>query len=273
MPRSTTDMARSSTFTAPLPADIRWMNATAAALAVLGVFAVVAALLFWIARQPVFAVRSIRIEGDVTRNSVSTIRANAAPRLAGNFFSIDLAATQRAFEAVPWVRRAVVRRVWPNRLAVRLEEHRPAALWSTETGSDKLVNTFGEVFEANPGDVEDDALPTLQGPEGHSARMLALLHQLQPLFKTLDLQIETLVLTGRGSFRAELDSGAQIELGRGSDQELQDRAQRFVATVPQVIAQHQRPLAHADLRHSDGYAVRLKGVSTTLTPAEQARRK
>ena len=266
-------MARTATFAAPLPADIRWMNATASTLAVLSAFALMAALLFWIARQPMFAVRSIRIEGDVTRNSVSTIRANAAPKLAGNFFTMDLAATQRAFEAVPWVRHAVVRRVWPNRLAVRLEEHRAAALWSTETGSDKLVNTFGEVFEANPGDVEDDDLPVLQGPDGQSARMLALLQQLQPMLKALDLQIETLVLTGRGSFRAELDSGAQIELGRGTDAELRERARRFVATVPQVVAQHQRPIAHADLRHSDGYAVRLRGVSTTLTPAEQARRK
>jgi cell division protein FtsQ len=266
-------MARTRTLPTVLPADIRLMNATAATLALLGAVALVVAALFWITRQPLFAVRAIRIEGDVTRNSVSTIRANAAPRLSGNFFSIDLAATKRAFESVPWVRRAVVNRVWPNRLLVRLEEHRPAALWSTEVGSDKLVNSFGEVFEANPGDVEDDALPTLQGPDGSSARLLTVLQELQPMFKSLDVQIETLALSGRGSFRAELDSGAEVELGRGTDQELQDRTRRFVGTVPQVIAQHQRPIAHADLRHNDGYAVRLKGVSTTLTPAEQARRR
>ena len=50
-----------------------------------------------------------------------------------------------------------MRRVWPNRIAVHLEEHHPAAFW----GDDKLVNTEGEVFEANLGDVEDDNLPTL----------------------------------------------------------------------------------------------------------------
>ena len=37
-----------------------------------------------------------------------------------------------SFETVPWVRRAVVRRVWPDRLAVRLEEHRAVALWVGE---------------------------------------------------------------------------------------------------------------------------------------------
>ena len=61
-----------------------------------------------------------------------------------------------------------------------------------------------------------------------------------------------------------LDSGAVVELGRGSDDEVIARAGRFVATLPQVTGRYQRPLAYADLRHTDGYAVRLKGVSTTV---------
>lgn len=259
-------MAATAALAPALPGDIRLMNATAALLALLGSAALAALLVLWIAKQPVFALRAIRIEGEVTRNSVSTIRANAAPRLAGNFFSLDLRAARQAFEAVPWVRQAVVTRVWPNRLTVRLEEHRPAALWATETGSDRLVNSFGEVFQANPGDVEDDALPTLQGPDGSSVRLLALLLRLQPLFEALDARIERLAMSGRGSLRAELDSGAEIELGRGSDEELAERTQRFVATVAQVVAQHQRPLVYADLRHNDAYAVRLKGISTTVQP-------
>jgi cell division protein FtsQ len=203
------------------------------------------------------------VHGDVTHNSAATLRANVAPRLAGNFFTVDLHKAREAFEAVPWVRHAVVQRIWPNRLAVRLEEHRVAALWATDSGDDKLVNSFGEVFEANPGDVDDDTLPTLAGPEGSSARLLALYARLQPVLAPLDQRIETLVMSGRGSLSAELDSGAEIEIGRGSDDEIVARLQRFVATLPQVVAQHQRPLVHADLRHNDGYAVRLKGVSTS----------
>ena len=194
----------------------------------------------------------------------ATIRANAAPRLAGNFFSLDLARAKQAFEAVPWVRHAVVRRVWPNQLRVQLEEHRAAAFWEGENGAEKLVNTFGEVFQANPGDVEDESLPTLQGPEGSSARLLALIGKLQGAFAPLDAQIDRLEMSGRGSLRAELDSGAEVEIGRGSDEELVARVQRFVGTVQQVIAQHQRPLVYADLRHNEGYAVRLKGISTTV---------
>ena len=251
----------------PPPADIRLMNVTAIVFAALGVIALVAVALLWIAKQPVFAVRGIKIEGDMAHNSVLTIRANAMPQLAGNFFTMDLGVARHAFEAVPWVRQAVVRRVWPNRLSVQLEEHRAVALWvnaaSGDDSPDKLVNSFGEVFEANLGDVEDDALPTLRGPEGSSAAMLALFRRLQPVFSAMDAHIETLVLSGRGSWRAELDTGAEIELGRGTDDEVIARTQSFIATLPQVTGHFQRALQAADLRHRDGYAVRLKGITTT----------
>jgi cell division protein FtsQ len=42
------------------------------------------------------------------------------------------------------------------------------------------------------------------------------------------------------------------------------RSERFVATVTQVIERYQRPLVYADLRHNEGYAVRLKGITTTV---------
>ena len=246
-----------------LPVDVRLMNATAALFAVVGAVAIATVALLWLAKQPVFALRAIRVEGDVARNTVATLRASAMPHLAGNFFSLDLRRAREAFESVPWVRHAVVQRIWPNRLAVRLEEHRAAALWATEEGEDKLVNSFGEVFEANPGDVDEDALPVLRGPEGSSQRLLALYQRLQPVVQPLDMRIEELAMSGRGSLTAEFDGGAAIEIGRGEDDEIVARLQRFVATLPQVIAQHQRPLVHADLRHNDGYAVRLKGVSTS----------
>lgn len=254
---------------APLPADIRLMNTTAVALATLGVCAFVAFALLWAMQRPVFSLRGIAVEGDLTHNNVLTIRANAAPKLAGNFFSLDLASGRQAFESVPWVRHAVVRRVWPNRLKVHLEEHRPAALWAGAASAgevtDRLVNSFGEVFEANLGDVEDEALPTLRGPDGTSAAMLRMIGRLQPVFAAIDARIDTLDLSGRGSWRAELDTGAEVELGRGTEDEVIERTASFVATLPELRSRYaQHPLLYADLRHNQGYAVRLKGVSTTV---------
>lgn len=254
---------------AALPLDVRLMNSSAAVLAALLVVGLAALLLGWAARQPAFAIRAIRVEGDVTRNSVSTIRANALPKLAGGFFTMDLRQAQRAFESVPWVRRAVVRREWPNRLAVRLEEYRAVAQWGGDDAS-KLVSRFGEVFDANLGDVEDDQLPTLQGPEGSAPQMLEMLRRLGPVCERLDAQVETLALSARGSWRVELDSGAAIELGRGSDDEVIARTERFASTLTQMSSRYGRALESADLRHNEGYALRLKGVSTGASAAAAA---
>jgi cell division protein FtsQ len=253
-----------SAATATLPPDVRLMNATANILWIGVALGLAAMAVAWAARWPLFNVRAIRVEGDVARNSVATIRSNAAPRLAGNLFTLDLAGARQAFESVPWVRQAVVRRVWPDQLVVQLEEHRAAAYWESEAGGDRLVDTYGDVFDANAGDVDDEALPTLRGPEGSSRAMLALQVRLAPVVEQLDgARIETLTLSGRGSWRASLDNGATLELGRGSADDVVARAERFVRSVGQVTGHYQRRLVRADLRHADGYAVRLEGITTT----------
>ncbi|CAN5225322.1 cell division protein FtsQ/DivIB [soil metagenome] len=278
---------RAPTLPASLPPDVRLMNAVSAFL-LAGLLALGLTLaLQWLMRLPVFAIRAITVEGDVTRNSAASLRANALPHLSGSFLSMNLQTGQQAFEAVPWVRHAVLQRVWPNRLKVKLEEHRPAAYWETKAeGADVdsdnngdanverlLVNNFGEVFQANLGDVEDDDLPVLAGPAGSSVAMLRMWQALQTQVAVLGDGVERLDLSGRGSWRASLDKGAVIELGRGTDTEVLARFGSFVRSITQITSRFQTPLLSADLRHADGYAVRLRGVTTTPTPPKPGAKK
>lgn len=248
-----------------LPVDVRLMNITATVLFFACGLLLVAALGWWALRHPLFAIGGIVVQGDVAHNNAATLRANVAPRLAGNFFTVDLQKAREAFEAVPWVRQAVVRRQFPNKLRVVLQEHQPEALWGADSES-RLLNTFGEIFEANPGDVEQDDMPRLVGPDGMAAEVLAMYRGLKPLLEKLDLGIEQVVLTGRGGWTLHLDSGATVELGRGTADEVMARSQRFAQTLTQVTSKYgRRPeaLVTADLRHADGYAVKLRGVATT----------
>ena len=248
----------------PTPFDVRLMNVTASTLfTVFGAMSV-AALAAWAANHRVFAISAVTVSGDVAHNNAVTLRANVVPRIAGSFLTIDLARARDAFEAVPWVRRAIVRREFPNRLKVVLQEHRAVAFWGAE-GDSRLLNSFGEVFEANAGEVEHEALPRLAGPAGQAPQVLTLYRLLAPMFDTLDLSLEQLELSGRGSWTARLDTGAVIELGRGSEAELHARTARFLKTLTQVSSRYQRrpdAVETADLRHADGYALRLRGVST-----------
>lgn len=256
-------MARAATLAAPpLPFDVRLALAGANVMLTLLGAVLLAGALWWLATRPAFTLRGITLEGDIAHNTPLSVRAAVNAKLAGNFLSLDLDRAREAFESVPWVRRATVRRVFPDRLAVRLEEHRAAAFWDGDGGDERLVNTFGEVFEANAGDVEDDALPRLAGPPGSAARVLAMHQALVPVLQPVGSPMRRLQLTSHGTWRTRLDNGVVIELGRGEPASVSERAARFVRTLPQVTATLQRPLLSADLRHADGYAVRLKGVTT-----------
>jgi cell division protein FtsQ len=250
---------------APLPMDIRLMHLTGSLLLAAGVLMSLLAGVWWLARLPVFGLQAITVEGEVTRNNALTLKTNVVPQLHGNFFTIGLEQTRQAFEAVPWVRAAVVRREFPNRLRVQLLEQHPVALWGEE-GSSTLLNQQGEVFEANLGEVEAEGLPRLKGPVSQSLQVLVMFQSLRPVLQTSDMDIDELELSPRGSWRLQSTQGAVIELGRGQPQELMAQLQVFLRTLPQVTARYGRTpkaLSAADLRHKDGYALRLQGVTTT----------
>ena len=253
----------------PAPFDVRLMNLTAS-LVFLGCAALLAAAGgWWALRHPAFAVGAIVVDGKLVHNNAVTLRANLAGKLAGNIFTVNLAATRAVFEAVPWVRRATVRREFPNQLHVTLEEHVPVAFWGDEDSS-TMLDTYGAIFEANTGEVDALDLPRLSGPAGDSAEVLAMQHALAPVLEPLGVALEDLALTGSGSWRASLDSGAVLELGGGSLSEVLARSQRFARTVAQVTqtySRHPDDLESADLRYGDGYAVRMRGVTTITAEA------
>ncbi|WP_369821592.1 cell division protein FtsQ/DivIB [Rhodoferax sp. OV413] len=255
--------------------DVKLMNATASVLFLGALVLGLVGLVKWVARQPLFAIGGIAVVGDVAHNNEVTLRANLNGKIKGTFFTVDLAATKAAFESVPWVRKAVVRREFPNRLKVVLQEQQAVAYWGDEDES-RLLNNFGEVFEANVDEVERDDLPHLDGPVAQAGQILGMYQTLSPLFAPLDMALDQLTLTNRGGWRAQTNAGGEIELGRGTTEEITQRAQRFIGTVAQVATAYGRTadaLERADLRYGEGYALRLRGVTTVATPVATPKKK
>jgi cell division protein FtsQ len=250
-----------------LPLDIKIMNLATGSLLAFLMLWVLGAGSWWMLRHPAFSIEAITVQGEVTRNNAVTLRANVVPHLNGNFFTMDLNQARQAFEAVPWVRAAVVHRDFPNRVKAVLLEHEPMAIWG-EDGSNKMVNQQSQVFEANVDDADVMHLPRLLGPDAQSAEVVRMYQQLNPLFTAMGLPIEWLELTSRGSWRVKTDSSAMLELGRGTESEIVAATTLFFRTLSQVSARYERPptaLLGADLRHKDGYALRLRGVTTLET--------
>jgi len=249
-----------------LPMDVRLMQWTATVMLALTFVMCVASGIGWLLRHPAFSIKSITVRGNVTHSNPVTLRANVMPQLTGNFFTLNLLQARQAFEQIPWIRSALVRREFPNRLSVTLDEFQPAALWGGE-GDGKFLSVEGTIFEVNADEVDSEALPILKGPEAQAHTVLEMYKFLKPRMDKMDMSLNKLELSQRGSWSAQLESGATLELGHGTQQEIGDRLQLFFKTVTQITSRYGRTansLLSADLRYENGYALRLRGV-TTLT--------
>jgi cell division protein FtsQ len=225
-----------------------------------------------------FALKSIRIEpvaitevvGTVApalrHVNAATIRQAALPSLlastSGNFFTVDLEAVRRAFETVAWVRRAQVRREWPNRLVVRIEEHQVLGTWD----DGRLVNTFGELFTANPAEAEEDnrTLPELAGPEGSERDVASRYVDFRSWFARLALVPDQVTLSPRYAWTVHFDngtdSGLTVDLGRERDgNTVPERVLRILNAWPALTARWPKPTL-IDLRYPNGFALRAEGL-------------
>ena len=245
----------------------RLLNAAANAL--IGV----AALLFAYAglqlllRSPLFPLHEIVVRGDL-KNAAAAEIESAVDGIGGNFFAADLAAARARLEQVGWVRRVDLRRVWPDRIEVRLEEHVAFARW----GDSGLVNTFGEAFAATTERADQARLPLFAGPAGTEGELTRRYRRFAELLAPLGQApehgaIAAIVLTPRYAWQLRLADGLELELGRDGAEAVEQRLARFVAAYPQSLGRlPQRaaaggalPARHVDLRYPNGFALRVAG--------------
>ncbi|MGV7208610.1 cell division protein FtsQ/DivIB [Oxalobacteraceae bacterium A2-2] len=252
--------------------DAKALNATASGLFALSVLACAAAGVWWLAQRPMFNLRTIRVESmdreDLRHVSELTLRNNALGRIKGNFFTANLDNVRQAFESVPWVRRATVRREWPDQLIITLEEHEALGTWG-EDG--RLLSTKGDVFTANLAEAEEDhTLPEFDGPDGSEKEVLSRYDELRTWFAPLKLVPQALSLSGRYAWTVKLDNGMSVELGREQTATtLKERVDRLLSIYPQLVT-HLQNIETIDMRYQNGLALSAAGLKI---PAEGAKPK
>ncbi len=229
-----------------------WNNAlalTRIANAVLLIVSVVllASLVWRIANIEVFAVRGIDVVGNVAHVTREQVRTIAANELKGTFFTVDLRGAQAAFEKLPWVRRVDVRRRWPDRLEIVVEEHRALARW----GNSALVNSQGEMFEG----ASNQRLPVFEGPAGSHFEITGNYLRFNQSLALIGRQVKRVQVSERRAWRLVLDDGTLIELGRDR---VVRRLQGFVTAYARSVGELEGATDYVDLRYSNGFAVRVR---------------
>jgi cell division protein FtsQ len=202
--------------------------------------------------SPAFLLRTIVVEGGLKRVERREIVDALQGRLRGTFFTVDLESVRSLFEGIPWVRRAELRRVWPDSLQVRVEEQVALARWGQGTKA-QLVNLQGELFRGQ----SDEPLPVLAGPAGTESEVARRFIEFRGLLAPLGLEPRQVLLSSRLAWQLRLSNGLTIQLGRDSERDrVEDRLARFVSVFPKTLDSRQR-IDYVDLRYPNGFAVRI----------------
>jgi cell division protein FtsQ len=232
-----------------------WDNPRLLNLAADALYAAAAVLLValvWHAalRVPQAPVRAVTLAGDLAHVDARSVHGLLAGRIAGNFFGVNLDEVRRLVAGLPWVRQVEVRREWPDRLVVRIEEHRALGRWPGA----RLVSERGEVFEGTT----DAALPLLAGPPGSEREVTRRYLALRELVAPLGLEPVQVGLSARYAWQVKLSNGLVLELGRDEPRApAEERLARFVAAYPRVVAGLNRRVEYVDLRYPNGFAIRV----------------
>lgn len=224
-------------------------------------------LLAWVAamalqRLPVFPLRQLVVATPLDQVSRAQIEYTARGALSGNFFTVNLDAAQAAFERMPWVRTATVRRLWPDGIELNLEEHRAAARWTPQDGEPRLVSTRGEVFMASSREV----LPVFTGPEGSASRVLARYDEFLESLGAIGRKPVAVHLSAREAWQIKLDDGVLLELGRDQVKHpLAERVSRFTshyAAVSGAAKGRMQTIGTVDMRYPNGFALRPRAAQS-----------
>jgi len=243
----------------------RLMNVLAALCALATAAVALAAAMLWLAQRPVFDFTRIELGGDLQHVTAASVRATIAGRLRGNFFTMRLDETRRVFESVPWVARASVRRVWPDRLAVKLTEHRALGSWN----DGRLLSDRGVLFVANPAEAEVfGPLPSFSGPTAVAGEAARRYYEFAALLAAAGLKIDAITVSERGSWSLQLSGvGATTALELGRDEPARPlplRLAEVVSAYPMVVARLGGPPQRIDARHPNGFAAAT--VNTARVP-------
>lgn len=239
-------------FSSSLPTPHSSPAKNRAALFVLALtLAILAAWGIAVLRDPnTLPLKTVRIEGAFTHVSQQELQQAVTGAVNGGFLTVNVAAIRAAAKRLPWVRDATVRRVWPDTLRVNVVEQAPVANW----GEQGLVNADGEIFTP-PAASFPPNLPELRGPQETAPAVLAQYRAMSKTLAPLGLRIARLELDERRAWRATLDNGMELMLGRA---DAYARLLRFAQVYHGLLAAQAPRVARVDLRYSNGLAVRFK---------------
>ena len=200
-------------------------------------------------------INTVHVETQLQHVNEGEVKALLAVYMGEGFFNLDVSAVRAQLESHPWVARAEVKRVWPDRLSLGFTEEVAIARW----GEGQLLNQQASIFApVKLGLME--SLPLLSGPEGSQQVVMEQYQVLSQLFFPDGLRIEQLNLNDRLSWELSFADGVKVVIGKSDARE---KIKRLMDIYDTQIRNDIAVIETIDLRYSNGFTVKKKQQDIT----------
>tara|TARA_Y100001934_G_C12284077_1_gene741432 strand:+ start:430 stop:1272 length:843 start_codon:yes stop_codon:yes gene_type:complete len=239
----------------------RWYGI--ASLAILLVAALVADQII---RSGYFTIEKVRVATPLLHVDRGTVERTAWRSIQGNYLNMDLSRIEKQLETLPGVFQAMVRRVWPDALELRIVETRAMARFQSlqnpnEISADSFINL--------PPIQDASVVPILRGPKAQRDTLVGVFFSIFPLLRAAGLQPLELSVNKAGRWVLELQpddalTSARFALLLGRDSVV-EKVDRFARSYTVALRGKADLITKVDMRYASGFAVQWQQDGSLAT--------
>lgn len=171
---------------------------------------------------------------------------------AKGYFTTDLEQIRDHALGLSWVDRVVVSRAWPNAIVLRVTPRHAVARW----GTGRYLSDDGVVFKPVQR-FDHQNLPLLHGPHSQSRMMMTKYHDINQMFRPMDMRLKELYLTERMTWFMQFDNGIRLIVDQDQTMGKLQRLSEIAKTDLGLVWDN---IAGIDLRYRNGLAVQWKNA-------------
>ncbi len=159
---------------------------------------------------------------------------------------LDLTQLRHDIEAIPWVDRATIRRVFPDQIVVKVQPHQPVARWK-----DGFINREGHYFTRAPEWAQ--SLVHFNGDDTARQEILNFYQQYAAPFAKANAKIDRISQDATYGWRLFIRDGIEVVLGF---EQPMNRARTVLSAIRSGLLTRHLDTTYIDMRYEFGLALR-----------------
>jgi cell division protein FtsQ len=197
-----------------------------------------------------FPINTVKVSGTFHHLDEKKLQKTLVKHLTANYFNVNLLEVREAAEALPWIEKAWVKKEWPGTVVIKVEERVAIANW----GKNQLISQNQEIFSSDEV-THLEQLPTLFGIDEYAPLMVNRYNEVKSELEPLGLQVKTMKLEDRFSWRVTLNDGLRLVI---DEVDFMKKLARFVELYRKMPSIDRSYMEQADLRYENGLAIKWK---------------